>query len=107
MSGPDMATSTKITAAAFAAHLRCPTKGWLVRAGEVSTDEFWSSIRARVTDAYRAKATAGGVVPLADAATPVDADATVWDTNKPMGPARRRVAGVPNEVVPILYSAWE
>src|SRR5215469_11735859 len=24
-----------------------------------------------------------------------------------MGPARRRVAGVPNEVVPILYSAWE
>jgi CRISPR/Cas system-associated exonuclease Cas4 (RecB family) len=107
MSGPESAKSMEITAAAFAAHLRCPTKGWLVRAGEVPTDEFWLSIRARVTDAYRAKAALGRVVPLADAAAPIDADATVWDTNKPMGPARRRAAGVPNEVFPILYSPGE
>jgi predicted RecB family nuclease len=108
MSGLEMAVSTEITAAAFAAHLRCPTKGWLVRAGEVPTDEFWSSIRARVTDAYKAKAAVGPVVPLADPAAPIDADSTVWDTNKPMGPARRRAAAcVLNEVVPVLYSPWE
>ena len=105
MSGPEMAM--EITAAAFAAHLRCPTEAWLLRAGEVPTDEFWSLIPARVTDAYRAKAAPGGVVPLADATAPIDADATVWDTDKPMGPARRRAAGVPNEIVPILYSPWE
>ena len=107
MSGPEMAISAEITAAAFAAHLRCSTKGWLVRAGELPTDEFWSSIRARVTDAYRATAAAAHVVPLADPAAPIDAEFTVWDSSKPMGPARRRAAGVPNEVVPVLYSPWE
>jgi predicted RecB family nuclease len=102
-----MAVSTGITAAAFAAHLRCPTKGWLVRAGEVPTDEFWSSTRAKVTDAYRAKAAVGHVVSLADSAAPIDAQSAVWDTQKPIAPAWRRAAGVPNEVVPILYSPWE
>jgi hypothetical protein len=107
MSGPEIAISTEITAAAFAAHLRCPTKGWLVRAREVPTDEFWSSIRARVADAYKATAAVSRVVPLADPATPIDAESTVWGSSKRMGAPRRRAAGVANEVVPILYSPWE
>jgi predicted RecB family nuclease len=107
MIGLETAISAEITAAAFAAHLRCPTKGWLVHAGAVPTDEFWSSIRARITDAYRAKAAVGRAVTLADAATPIDAESAVWNTNKSMGPARRSGAGVPNEVVPILYAPWE
>ena len=69
-----------------------------MRAGEVPTDEFWSLTRAKVTDAYRAKAV-GHVVSLADFAAPIDAAFAVWDTKKPIAPAWRRAAGVPNEVV--------
>ncbi|WP_428674691.1 IS66 family transposase [Reyranella sp.] len=102
--------SPEITAAAFAAHLQCPTKGWLVRAGEIPTNAFWSSIRASVAEAYKAKAAVGRVALLTGTASTIDAESTMWDTNKPMHPHQRRGAASPDscpQVIPILYSPWE
>jgi hypothetical protein len=81
-----------------------------VCAGEAPTDEYWSSTRARVADAYKAKAAVGRAARFADAASPVDAESTVWATNKPMGPPRLRADGVPDgrrQVIPTLYCPWE
>jgi predicted RecB family nuclease len=103
-----MALSPEITAATFAAHLRCPTKGWLVRTGEIPSDKFWSSMRASIADAYKSKAEVDRVAPVADSSPTIDAESSVWSTKKPMH--QRRGAGLPNgypHVIPILYSPWE
>ncbi|MGE3906886.1 MAG: hypothetical protein AB7F36_13110, partial [Reyranellaceae bacterium] len=79
-----------------------------MRTGEAPSDEFWSSIRASVASAYRAKAKVDRVAPVAGSAPTIDAESTVWNINKPM--RRRRGAGLPNgypQVIPILYSPWE
>jgi hypothetical protein len=52
-----MPKTVEITAEAFAAYLKCPTKGYLVARGEKGMDTFWTEIRARLTEAYKAKAT--------------------------------------------------
>src|SRR5437763_1602846 len=51
-----MDTSTKITAAVFAAYLKCPTKAYLTASGEKSPDTFLADTRGRMLAAYKARA---------------------------------------------------
>jgi predicted RecB family nuclease len=105
--------SVEITAAAFAAYLKCSTKGCLVARGEKGTDTFWTEIRVRLTEAYKAKATADrlGQARLAQKKNPqeIDAETAVLRGGQvDLGTKRRPInAKTGNaDAVPILYSPW-
>jgi hypothetical protein len=51
-----MGMSAKITAAVFAAYLKCPTKGYLSVHGEKPPDTFVADTRGLISAAYRARA---------------------------------------------------
>src|SRR6266851_4020090 len=65
-----MDMSATITAAVFAAYLKCPTKAYLTAAGENPPDTFVADTRERILSAYKAQASQGlgagssGVVPI-------------------------------------------
>ena len=50
-----MESSAKITAAVFAAHLRCPTEARLLMRGETPSHTFFSDIRKKISAAQRTK----------------------------------------------------
>ena len=51
-----MGTSANITAAVFAAYLKCPTKAYLTARGEKPPNTFVSDTRGRISAAYKARA---------------------------------------------------
>ena len=54
-----MDASVNITAAVFAAYLKCPTKAYLTAHGENPPDTFVADTRERVSAAYKVKASGG------------------------------------------------
>ena len=54
-----MDTSGNITAAVFAAYLKCPTKAYLLVHGEDPPDTFVADTRERISIAYKARAEQG------------------------------------------------
>ena len=50
-----MEACANITVAAFAAHLRCPTKGYLLAHGEKPSNSFFADLRRDLSAAYKAK----------------------------------------------------
>ena len=50
-----MESSAKITAAVFAAHLRCPTEARLLMRGETPSHTFFSDMRKKISAAQRTK----------------------------------------------------
>ena len=50
-----MESSAKITAAVFAAHLRCPTEARLLMLGETPSHTFFSDMRKKISAAQRTK----------------------------------------------------
>jgi predicted RecB family nuclease len=122
-----MDTSANITAAVFAAYLKCPTKAYLTAHGENPADTFVADTRGRISAAYKARASQGlgtgltGVVPIdvlrpagdpaREAATLfVDCETASYACDRP-APARigRLARGSQRrcDFVPILYSAWD
>lgn len=53
-----MGTSVRITAAIFAAYLKCPLKAYLMAQGEKSPETFYADIHQRISVAYKARANA-------------------------------------------------
>jgi len=51
-----MDASANITAAVFAAYLKCPTKAYLTAHGENPPDTFVADTRGRISAAYKARA---------------------------------------------------
>jgi len=51
-----MNTNNSITAAAFAAFLKCPTKAHLLSIGEFAPDTYFANIEARISSMYKAVA---------------------------------------------------
>jgi len=123
---PSNDTSFYITAAGFAAYLRCPTESYLTLQGEKRPDSFFDEIRARIAVAYKARANQSvraklrgaeliefaqlSQEPANDIATRfVDCECTVLACNQrmsaglhPKGNRRLRP-----ECVSTLYSAWD
>jgi hypothetical protein len=122
-----MDTSTNITAAVFAAYLKCPTKAYLTAHGEKPPDTFVADTRGRISAAYKAGASQGSVTALTgvvsidvlrlpgepdrEAATLfVDCETVSYACDRP---ASARIAHLARRsqrrcnFVPILYSAWE
>ena len=66
-----METGYSITAAVFAAFLRCPTKAYLLTMGEPTPHSFFADIEARVLSTYSTAAKRGLRVE-ANAAEPLD-----------------------------------
>ena len=82
-----MDTSANITAAVFAAYLKCPTKAYLTAHGETPPDTFVGDTRGRISVAYKARVSQNprtgltGVVPidfLRSATAPIEDAATVF-----------------------------
>jgi hypothetical protein len=51
-----MDASTNITAAVFAAYLKCPTKAYLTTHGEKSPNTFFADTLGRISATYKARA---------------------------------------------------
>src|SRR6266436_2856741 len=51
-----MDTNSSITAAIFAAFLKCPTKAHLLAIGEPAPDTYFANIEARISSMYKAAA---------------------------------------------------
>ena len=116
-----------ITAAVFAAYLKCPTKAYLMAHGETPPDTFVGDTRGRISAAYKARVSQNprtgltGVVPIdflrsaaaptGDAATVfVDCDTASYARDQPaLARLDRRAKRSERRCshVPILYSAWD
>ena len=122
-----MNASTDITAAIFAAYLKCATKAYLTAHGEKAPDTFFAGIRGRISDAYKIRASqnlrngGAGAVPIdflrlignsaRDGATLfVDCETALYACNQSASQrgSRRAKSSEPRQhLVPILYSAWD
>jgi hypothetical protein len=71
---PQTDTSTNITAAVFAAYLKCPTKAYLLAHGEVAADTFVADMRRRISVACEAEWRGGRCA----APFPADSQAREW-----------------------------
>jgi predicted RecB family nuclease len=120
-----METGATITAAVFAAYLKCPTKAYLTAHGEKPPDATFAEMRERIPAAYKALASqrlptgstgpidfarlADGVI--GDAGTAfVDCETVSYTTESSAlasvdQRAKRAESDHPN--VPLLYSPWE
>jgi CRISPR/Cas system-associated exonuclease Cas4 (RecB family) len=118
------ATSTNITAAVFAAYLKCPTKAYLIAHGQYSTDTFVVDMHRRISAAYKFRAsrdrgaglTGVGLIDFLRSKTDgvcelatlfVDCETALYAWDRP--PARigrlARRSERRSDLVPILYSA--
>jgi predicted RecB family nuclease len=107
-----------ITAAIFAAHLKCPTKALLLARGEKPFDTFFAEIERRISTAYTTKirdisSVKFGTlsrVPLAKTtSTFVDAETSYYSTRplpKIQGSDQAKKPELGYDYVPILRSPW-
>jgi predicted RecB family nuclease len=121
-----MGMSAKITAAVFAAYLKCPTKGYLSVHGEKPPDTFVADTRGLISAAYRARAVqelgpglpavvsieflraAGDPAREAGTTLFVDCETASYACDQPESARRGRLAREalrPSDFVPILYFA--
>ena len=122
-----MDTSANVTAAIFAAYLKCPTKAYLTAHGEKAPDTFFADIRGRISDAYKARASQNlrmgspGAMPIdfsqlasnpADNGVTlfVDCETALYACDHPASSRdsrRAKRSGPHHDYVPILYSALD
>src|SRR4051812_24828633 len=121
-----METSANITAAVFAAHLKCPTKAYLMAHDEKPPDNFVTYTCGRLSAAYKSRARHSlgtrltGVLidflqltsdPARETATLfVDCETASYTCARPMlATVDRRAKRSERrcDVIPILYSAWD
>jgi hypothetical protein len=112
-----MASGTTITAAAFAAYLKCPTKGLLIAGGERSPDTFFTDIGGSATLAYKTRLKDISLVSFSDlsersvptaSTTFVDSETAVYTRRSPNGSVELSNYSEPfSECIPVLCSVWE
>src|SRR3954452_4989176 len=122
-----MDTSVNITAASFAAYLKCLTKSYLITQGETPPDAFVSETLGRISVAYKASATQSfrmestGAVPIdfvgltnnsvPDANTIfVDCETAFYVCDQAAvaaGGLRINRSQLRRDFIPIRYSAWD
>ena len=121
-----MDTNADITAAVFAAYLKCPTKAYLTAHEEGSPDTFFADLRGRVSAACKVRAShsfstqptgampiefmrLAGVPALGAATLFVDCETASYACDQ-LASARvdRRAkrAEYSHDYIPVLYSAW-
>jgi predicted RecB family nuclease len=117
-------TGSYITAATFAAYLKCPTKSYLTAHGENGVDSYFDEIRERIAVAYktsanqRAKLRDAEPIDLAQVSQKqahdvvtflVDCEHTIiaCDQRMSLGTALRTNSKLSPEYVSALYSAWD
>jgi predicted RecB family nuclease len=122
-----MELSINITAAIFAAYLKCPTKAYLTARGENPPDTFLADTRERISAAYKAKVSQGLGMGLNDVGSIdllwlandldrnaanlfVDCETASYTCDQPalarIGRGGKRSARR-TQFVPILYSPWD
>jgi predicted RecB family nuclease len=104
-----------ITTAAFAAYLKCPTKGLLIARGEKPPQTFFGNLENNVLEVYKAKvgnevlATFRDVVRTSnrtETTTRFDCESAFYAT-KPRAGIREGVqVKQTHDYVPVLYSVW-
>lgn len=114
-----METDATITVAVFAAHLRCPTKGYLLARGEKPPNSSFADMRRHLSAAYKAKFGSAVVVNFVElasgpqnnmASTLVDSETTFYSLDQSassVGRCRTKRAEPWPEYIPVLYSPWE
>jgi predicted RecB family nuclease len=122
-----MDTSANITAAVFAAYLKCPTKAYLTAHGEKPPDSFVADTHGRISAAYKAGASQGigtgltGAVPMdvigpaGDSAREtatlfVDCETASYACDRQASARIGRLTRRSQRhfgFAPILYSAWD
>ena len=113
-----MESGTKITAAVFAAYLRCPTEARLLMRGETPSNTFFSDMREKISTAQRAKIQTADLFGFSEfAARPksqtgrvlIDSDNSYLEAQTISSNTKRRSKGVEpgHDYVPVLYSPWD
>jgi predicted RecB family nuclease len=112
-----MESGTKITAAVFAAYLRCPTEARLLTRGEMPSDTFFSDIREKIAAAQRAKSEDRRLFAFSElvacpewetASILIDSNTSYLEASPTTSRTKRRSKGVEpgHDHVPVLYSPW-
>jgi hypothetical protein len=116
-----MDASANITAAVFAAYLKCPTKAYLMAHREKPPNSFVADTLRRIATAYKARIIgSSGTVPidfsqlsarLAIETTHsfIDCESTSYASGQPVSVKARRLPRTSvdrQDLVPVLYSAW-
>ena len=113
-----MESSAKITAAVFAAHLRCPTEARLLMLGETPSHTFFSDMRKKISAAQRTKFATADLFGFSEfLARPksqtgvvlIDSDTSYLEASQITSKTKRRSKGAEpgHDYVPVLYSPWE
>jgi predicted RecB family nuclease len=117
-----MDASANITAAVFAAYLKCPTKAYLMAHGEKPPDTFVADTCGSISAAYKAKVIElTGVVPIdfsqlanepaiAGGTLFVDCETASYAFDRPASAKTGRLTRRSerrSDLVPIFYSAWD
>jgi predicted RecB family nuclease len=113
-----MESSAKITAAVFAAHLRCPTEARLLMRGETPSHTFFSDIRKKISAAQRTKFETADLFGFSEfMARPesqtgmvlIDSDTSYLEASPITSKTKRRSKGFEpgHHYVPARYSPWD
>jgi hypothetical protein len=114
-----METCANITVAAFAAHLRCPTKGYLLAHREKPSNSFFADMLRDLSDAYKAKVGSTDSVNFLElagdlhntmASALVDSETTFYPLDQSAsagGRCRTKRSEPCPDYIPVLYSVWE
>jgi hypothetical protein len=113
-----MESSAKITAAVFAAYLRCPTEARLLMRGETPSHTFFSDMRKTISAAQRTKFETADLFGFSEfVAHPesetgmilIDSDTSYLEASPIRSKTKRRSKGVEpgHDYVPVFYSPWD
>jgi predicted RecB family nuclease len=103
-----------ITTAAFAAYLKCPTKGILVARGEKPPQTFFVGLENNISEVFKTKIGSAALVNFRDLArsssrkdapTLFDCESAFYPT-KPAAAIRGAQVELTHDFIPVLYSAW-
>jgi predicted RecB family nuclease len=113
-----MSSNNMVTAAVFAAHLKCPTKAFLLARGEKPADTFFADMGENISMAYKAKfkdmsvkfcgLTAHSHAHTRPTDNFVDTETALYSTSVSAAfQDDRGITPPANDYVPVLYSPWD
>jgi predicted RecB family nuclease len=118
--GNTMSSNNVVTAAVFAAHLKCPTKAVLLARGEKPANTFFTEMGENISMAYKAKFKDISSLNFSDLVTShlhaharltasfVDSETAFYSTRESAAfQDHRRITRPANDYIPVLYSPWD
>ncbi len=115
-----MSSNNVVTAAVFAAHLKCPTKAVLLARGEKPANTFFTEMGENISMAYKAKFKDSSSLSFSDltshlhaharlTASFVDSETAFYSTRESAAAFHdhRRITRPDNDYVAVLYSPWD